>query len=622
MDLSRYAALFLTESREQLSACGQALLDWERTPGAVEPVVSLFRAMHTFKGMAAAMGYSNLTELAHRTESVLDLLRSDPASGRELIDLFFRITDALEQGVAGAIDGGDAKLDFTPLLGELDQASVAASPTGSWAIPARPEAPEVKAPVEAGVGLEIRVSIRAGAAMRGARAMLVLRKAESLGAVTGVRPQAASFEQDDFDGRLSFVLQTSRAPAAITAALESVGDVAGVEFGEIRTAQGGEASGRGRQIRIDLRRLDALMNQVGELVVAKGQLGEIAEVSGSPELKAVASRIGRVVSDLHGEVVQARMTPVWQVFDRFPRVVRDLARQLGRRVRFEVEGEETQLDRAILDDLGEPLIHLLRNAVDHGVEPPAKRKKAGKPEEGLIRVSAASDRTTVLIRVTDDGKGIDRAKALPEAIQAGLVPAGTAELTDDVLLRLLSRPGYSTAAQVTDVSGRGMGMDAVISRVRTLGGSVELQSERGRGSTFTLRLPMTLAIVRALLARVGEERYAIPLAGIAETVEFHPDRVAALEGREAYVLRDTLVPTVRLRDRLGVHGVRPVGKVPAVILEVGERRAAVVVDALLGQQEIVVESFDAPRGTLPIFSGATILGDGAPALIVDPAALV
>jgi two-component system chemotaxis sensor kinase CheA len=622
MDLSRYAALFLTESREQLSACGQALLEWERTPGAVEPVVSLFRAMHTFKGMAAAMGYSNLTELAHRTESVLDLLRSDPASGRELIDLFFRITDALEQGVAGAIEGGDARLDFTPLLGELDQASVATTPTGSWAIPAKVEAPAPKAAAEVIGGTEVRVTIRPGAAMRGARAMLVLRKAESLGTVGSVRPQPAAFEQDDFDGRLSFVLQSAQPQPAVRTALESVGDVAEVEFGEARTEQAGEGAGRGRQIRIDLRRLDALMNQVGELVVAKGQLSEIAEASGSPELKAVASRIGRVVSDLHGEVVQARMTPVWQVFDRFPRVVRDLARQLGRRVRFEVEGEETQLDRAILDDLGEPLIHLLRNAVDHGIETPAARKKAGKPEEGLIRVSAASDRTTVLIRVSDDGKGIDRTKALPEAIKSGLVPAGTSELSDDVLLRLLSRPGYSTAAQVTDVSGRGMGMDAVLSRVRTLGGSVELTTERGRGSTFTLRLPMTLAIVRALLARVGEERYAIPLAGIAETVEFHPDRVAALEGREAYVLRDVLVPTVRLRDRLGVHGVRPVGKLPAVILEVGERRAAVVVDALLGQQEIVVEPFDAPRGTLPVFSGATILGDGAPALIVDPAALV
>jgi two-component system chemotaxis sensor kinase CheA len=617
MDLSRYTALFVTESREQLSACSQALLDWERSPGSAEPVVSLFRAMHTFKGMAAAMGYANLTELAHRTESVLDRLRSDPASGGELIDLFFRVTDALEQGTAPAIDGGDAQLDFSPLLAELEQASPIVRPSGSWAIPSAPEA----APVPVGAR-EVRMSIGAGAAMRGARALLALRRVEALGQVSGVRPPTSAIEQDDFDGRVTFQIATAAAENEIEAALRGAGEIAEVGFGATAAEPTTEVAGRGRQIRIDLRRLDALMNLVGELVVAKGRLAELAEVGDSPDLKAVASRIARVAADLHGEVVQARMTPVWQVFDRFPRVVRDLARQLGRRVRFEVEGEETQLDRSILDEIGEPLIHLLRNAVDHGIERPADRAAAGKPEEGLIRVSAAQDRTTVLIRVADDGCGIDRSRVLTEAIASGLVPPGTAELTDDVLLRVLSRPGYTTAGRVTDVSGRGMGMDAVVSRVRTLGGSVLVTTAPGEGSTFTLRLPMTLAIIRALLAQVGGERYAIPLTGVAETVEFHPDRVAALEGREAYVLRDRLIPTVRLRERLGVTGPRAAGRLPAIIVEAGTRQAALVVDTLLGQQEIVVEPFDAPKGMLPVFSGATILGDGAPALIVDPAALV
>lgn len=620
MDLSRYAALFLTESREQLGACGQALLEWERQPAAVEPVVSLYRAMHTFKGMAAAMGYANLTELAHRTESVLDLLRSDPASGQPLADLFFRVVDALEQGATQAVEGGDAALDFGALLGELDEASVETAPTGSWAIPATAPAPAL----EPEAGREVQVEIRSDALMRGARALIALRKAEALGTVSAVNPPTTTFERDEFDGKFRFAI-VARAPEdAIEEAIRSAGDVHLVRFG----AAAGPAAGRGgaaersRQIRIDLRRLDAMMNQVGELVVARGRLLELAELSDSPELKAVAARIGRVTSDLHGEVTQARLTPVWQVFDRFPRVVRDLARQLGKRVRFEIEGEETQLDRALLEELGEPLIHLLRNAVDHGIEAPADRKRHGKAEEGLIRVSASSDRTTVLIRVGDDGAGIDRARVLRQAVDRGLLPADTTELTDEQLLRVLARPGFSTAAVVTDVSGRGMGMDAVMSRLRTIGGALELTTVPGRGSQFTLRLPMTLAIVRVLLARVGEERYAIPLAGVAETVEFHADRVAALEGREAYVLRETLVPTVRLREALGAGGARPAGRSPAVIVEVGERKAAVVVDALVGQQEIVVEPFDAPKGMLPVFSGATILGDGVPALIVDPAALV
>ena len=618
MDLSRYTALFLTESREQLAACGHALLEWERVPDSQDPVVGLFRAMHTFKGMAAAMGYANLTELAHRTENVLDQLRSDPVSGAKWVELFFRIVDAMEQSVEQAVEGGDAALDFSELTGELDQAALAAAPTGSWAIPrAEPEPTPVASDAR-----EVRVVIRPGAIMKGARAAIVLHKAEALGRVSGVRPPTSAFEQDDFDGRFAFHFEGESSEAVLEAALRAAGDVAEIAFGDAAPERDLGAAARGRQIRIDVRSLDAVMNLVGQLVVAKGRLAELASESGSPDLKLVSTRVARIASDLYGEVMRSRLTPVWQVFDRFPRVVRDLARKLGKRVRFEVEGEETQLDRAILDELGEPLIHLLRNAVDHGIERPADRVAFGKSEEGLVRISAASDRSTVLIRIADDGRGIDRGQMLGKAVELGLAEPGTAELTEDLLLKVLARPGFTTAENVTEVSGRGMGMDAVITRIRTLGGSVEVETEVGRGSTFTLRLPMTLAIVRALLARIGTERYAIPLAGVTETVELHTDRLAALDGREAYVLRDRLIPTVRLRERLGIDGVLPPGRQPALIVELGERRAAVVVDALLGQQEIVVEPFDAPKGTLPIFTGATILGDGAPALIVDPAALV
>ena len=621
MDLSRYAALFQTESREHLGGCGQALIEWERDLKATEPVVTLFRGMHTFKGMAAAMGFAHLTELAHRTETLLDVIRSDPGSAtRDLLDLLFRIVDALEHAVPEAVAGADAGLQFGPLLEELSAASVASAPTGSWAIPSRGEAPEVAAPA---AGRLVRIQIRPDSAMRGARAMLAIQRAEALGKVSAVRPPSSSFEQMEFDGKFSFRLESKATDAALADAIRTAGDIASVEVGEQPVAEAPEARiERRRQIRIDLRRLDALMNQVGELVVAKGRLSDLASVSDSPDLKAVAASISRVTTDMHGEIVQARMTPVWQVFDRFPRMVRDLSRQLGKRIAFEVEGEEIELDRAILEEIGDPLIHLLRNAVDHGIESATERKKRRKPSEGRIILSAMRDRTSVAIRVKDDGQGIDRQKILAKAVREGHVPAGTTTLTDDQLLRVLSRPGFTTASTVTDVSGRGVGMDAVLSKVRALGGSVELESNAGQGSIFTLRLPMTLAIVRALLARVGQERYAVPLAGVAETVEFNPVMVASLEGREAFVLRQELMPTVRLRERLGVTGPRPVGKTPTIIIQVGTRRAALVVDALVGQQEIVVEPFDAPKGMLPIFTGATILGDGVPALIVDPAALV
>lgn len=618
MDLSRYTALFLSESREQLGTCAQALLDWERSPDATEPRLSLFRAMHSFKGMAAAMGYSNLAALAHRSESVLELVRDGGVSGRELTDLFLRIVDALEHGAPLAAEGGDTGLDFAPLLRELDQVA-AAGPSAPDAVEA---AVSRAAPGGAGRSREVKVRIQPAAAMRGARAMLVLRRAETLGRVSGLRPSVALLEQDGFDGRFAFRLVSGLDDRAIAASLTEVGEVAAVEVGEGGDDRVGDGSGRSRQIRIDLRRLDNVMNLVSELVVAKGRLTDLVDPRTAPELHAVNARISRIASDLYSEVIEARLTPVWQVFDRFPRVVRDLARQLGRRVRLEIEGEDTQLDRAILDELGEPLIHLLRNAIDHGIEPANERVRLGKPEEGLIRVTASSDRTTVLIRVSDDGAGIDRKRVLDAAIRGGHLPAETTELDNDLLLRVLSRPGFSTAGKVTNVSGRGVGMDAVVSRLRSLGGSVDLESEPGVGSSFTLRLPMTLAIVRALLAGVGLEQYAIPLAGIAETVEYRADRMGTLDGGEAFRVRDELVPAVRLRERLGVTGQRPPGRPPVVIIEVGDRRAAVLVDSLLGQQEIVVEPFDAPKGTLPVFSGATILGDGVPALIVDPAALV
>jgi len=625
MDLSRYAALFLTESRDHLGACNQLLLDWERDPRATEPVVGIFRAMHTFKGMAAAMGYANLTELAHRTENLLDLLRSDPGlANRELHDLLFQIVDALESGAGEAVAGNDAKLEFSGLIGKLDHASVATQPTGSWAIPARSAEPVVGV-----TGRAVSIAIRPDAPMRGARALLALRKAESLGTVAAVRPAPAAFEQDEFDGRFSFRLESEVPDEELRRLLATAGDVASVELSAETAAPAargaepaGDATGRTRQIRVDLRRLDALMNQVGELVVAKGRLAELVASHGSPDLQALSQRISRVVAEMQTEIIQARMTPVWQVFDRFPRVVRDLSRQLGKRVAFQVEGEEIELDRSVLDEIGEPLLHLLRNAVDHGIEAPAERKRRSKPAEAIIRLIASRERNVVAIRVQDDGQGIDREQILQRALKEGLVEPGTGVLSDDQLLRILSRPGFSTATTVTDVSGRGMGMDAVFSRIRTLGGSVHLATEAGVGSTFTLRIPSTLAILRALLARVGEERYAVPMMSVAETMEFNPMAATAVQGREALLLRDEVIPTVHLRERLGAQGKRAVGRRPTIILDVGGRRAALVVDALLGQQEIVVEAFDSPRGMLPVFSGATILGDGVPVLILDPAALV
>jgi two-component system, chemotaxis family, sensor kinase CheA len=511
------------------------------------------------------------------------------------------------------------------VLGESTESSDADS---SPSLPAASTAPAASR----GSTRLIGVTIRAEAPLKGGRAMLVIRKVQTLGTVHRIQPPPAAFESDDFDGRFAFELETAAARADIEAAVRAVGDVervtfgGGIDEGQVSPAESVAGGGRSRHIRVDLRRLDTLMDLIGELVTERGRLNELAArwVGRDPEIDEVAIHISRLSADLQNEIIQARMTPVWQVFDRFPRLVRDVARQLDKQISFRVEGKEIELDREILDALGDPLMHLLRNAVDHGIEPPAERKRHKKNPEGEIVLAAVRERSSVAISISDDGRGIDRGEILAKAKKEGIVGPHVESLSDDQLLCVLARPGFSTAESVTSVSGRGVGIDVAMTRIRALGGSIEIRTERGKGTAFVLRLPVTLAIVRALIAAVGHERYALPLTYVAETVEFGTTPLTTMEGRDAIVLRDRVVPLVDLRKLLGTNGraPSPPPRRPVIVLEMGERRAGIVVDGMLSQQEIVVKGFDAPQGTLPVFSGATIMGDGVPALILDAAGLV
>jgi two-component system chemotaxis sensor kinase CheA len=377
-----------------------------------------------------------------------------------------------------------------------------------------------------------------------------------------------------------------------------------------------------RSVRIDLRRLDNLMNLIGELVITRGRLAQLAATLNDPALAETVAQTSRLVADLQDEIMTSRMVPVWQVFDRFPRLVRDAARSVGKTVELIIEGKEVELDRSMLDEVGDPIVHLLRNAVDHGIEAPEARRAAGKPEQGRLTLSAIRDRSAVAIRVTDDGRGIDRDRVLRRAIEGGLVESTRTELSDEELLRIISRAGFSTAETVTDLSGRGVGIDAVYNRVRSLGGSVDIRTAPGQGTTVTLRLPLTLAIVRSLLARIGDETYAVPMTHVSETVELYPAIVTSLKGKEVLMLREEVLPMMRLRGLVGFDGPPKRGMEQVVVVEMAERRAALVVDELIGQQEIVVKQFDGVRDGLALFGGATILGDGAPALIIDVSSLL
>jgi two-component system, chemotaxis family, sensor kinase CheA len=672
VDSAQYAELFLTESREHVSAINHSLLELERGAGGDEPVGAIFRAVHTIKGMSATMGYTAVATLSHELETLLDRVRRGARTIDEpLMQLLFQSADVLEHAIELAVGGGDS-VDVAPVVALLradgergapasDPAAApaaarkkrpsrsAAKPSRSRSASAIPAGWTVAAP--AGKGMLVRVRLADGTPLRGVRAFLAVQAARALGEVVATAPAAEAMQADEMDHDFALRLVTDRDEAEVVAALRAAGDVVEVQVGDgpsqqpvpspepaapeqaeaapttIAEAIAASAPTNGavrqqRSVRIDLRRLDNLMNLIGELVITRGRLAQLSASLGDATLTETVAQASRLVADLQEEIMTSRMVPVWQVFDRFPRLVRDAAHSLGKRVNFVIEGKDVELDRSMLDEVGDPIVHLLRNAVDHGLEMPEVRRAQGKPETGRLTLSALRDRSAVAIRVTDDGRGIDRDRVLRRAVAAGLVEPGRASLTDEELLRIISRPGFSTAEQVTDLSGRGVGIDAVYNRVRALGGTVEIRTVPGEGTTVTMRLPLTLAIVRSLLARIGDETYAMPMTHVSETVELTPSIVRAVKGREVLMLRDEVLPVMRMREMMRFEGEAPRGLEQVVVVELADRRAALVVDALIGQQEIVVKQFDGVRDGLSLFGGATILGDGAPALIIDVSSLL
>ena len=672
MDAAEYAQLFLTESREHITAVNQALLELERgasRPEAAGAVDSIFRSVHTIKGMAGAMGFTGVAELSHALETVLDRVRrKELPIGGVLMETLFHAADVLEQRVEAAVRDGDSAAPETLMASlrafgesqpESDTSTWAiptgdtatwAIPTGdtaSWQVPERdtaswavPDRDTSSWPIPGTErGRLVRVRLAPETPLRGVRAFLVIQAAGRIGEVTNIEPPVEQLQADRFTDAFSFRLASDADTASIERAVRAAGDVAQVTIesgstpapaGASRTAAGGGSGGRSsqdrtRHVRIDVRRLDTLMNLIGELVTVRGRLTRIMAELGDETLEEPVVQASRLITELRNEITASRLVPVSNVFDRFPRVVRDAARAAGKSVELVLEGKDIELDRSMLDEIAGSLVHLLRNAVDHGIEPPDARRAAGKSETGRILLQAARDRSAIVIKVSDDGGGIDRERVLQRAKRDGLVDAQKTDLTEDELLRLLARPGFSTADRVTELSGRGVGVDAVYTRVRALGGAMDIRSAPGNGTTVMIRLPVTLAIVRALLARVADETYAIPLAHVSETIELEPERVRTVKGREVLLLRDDVLPLLRLRALVGLPDYQRRGAIDleqAVVIDLGDRRAGLVIDELMAQDEIVVKPYDAARDGLPFFGGATLLGDGRPSLIVDVSSLL
>ncbi len=641
MDSFQYAELFLTESRENVAAVHQALLKLERDAGGPEaaPAIAvIFRAVHTIKGMGATMGYAIVAELAHELETLLDRVRrGDLAIDPDIVDVLFRASDALEHAVEAAVTGREGEVIDTELVAQL-RALGLPNPqrlNGGWSV-AAPEGP----------GTLVRVRLAPSTPLRGVRAFIIVQSLKKIGDVTGTVPSLNDLQAESFGAEFALRLVTSLDSAQVEGVARGAGDVADVQVGEDQPERQAppvsamdpsatppeglpldqeRTNGKARHVRIDVRRLDTLMNLVGELVIARGRLTQLAGELGDVALEETVNQSSRLITELRDEITASRMVPVAQVFDRFPRVVRDASRSVGKHIELEVDGKGIELDRSMLDEIGDSIVHLLRNSIDHGFETPEARVAAGKPPVGRLVLSAARDRSAIVIKVSDDGKGIDRARVLARAKRDGLVDANKTELTEDELLRLLARPGFSTAEKITRLSGRGVGVDAVYTRVRALGGAMDIRSVPGQGTTTILRLPLTLAIVRALLARVDDETYAIPLAHVSETIELVPEIVRTVQGREVVLARDELLPLLRLRSIVGMPPYQAPSEIAfehAAVLDVGDRRAALAIDEITGQEEIVVKQYDAVRDGPRVFAGATLLSDGTPSLIVDVSSLL
>ena len=645
MDTSQYLPMFLAECREHLQELNLAVVRIEEQPEDGATVDEIFRIAHSLKGMSATMGFAGMAALTHQMEDVFELLRQRTGGlTRETVDVLLECLDALE-GAADAIEAdGTEQLEPAALIERLkglvrDRTTDQQVARHGGAAPA----PVPTAVVEAvGTGhamLHARVTLADDTLMPAVRAYMVIAAAADMGTVVASAPQVDQVEA--FDGRRVDVwVAAGVEAAALSAALTAVPDVAVAEVAEVAEAGdvggaepvapvpvpvvAGERSEGGRvaaTVRVDAERLDQLMHLMGELVVQRTQVEVLAALAEVPGLSQAMQDLTRCSHALQSIVMQVRMIPVEAVFLRFPRLVRDLSTKLGKHVELELVGQDTELDRTVVDALGDPLVHLVRNALDHGLEPPAEREAAGKPPAGTVRISARHAGGNVVITVADDGRGVDRHAVAANAVRAGLIAPEQADAIDMArAIELLFTPGFSTRDHADDISGRGIGMDAVRVKVRELGGEVVLTSEPGAGSTAQIRLPLTLAIMSALLVRAGGRVFGIALDRIDRTVRLvdHPVRSAA--GQRMLVVGDAVLPLYDAAAALGHQ--RADDCEFAVIVQSQERSIALAVSTLIGQRELVTRPLPADLADLAPVSGAAVLSDGEIALLVDCDALM
>jgi len=616
MEPHRLLPLFLAEGRELLDRVDRELLALEQAPGTCAAVDAAFRALHSLKGMSATVGLDEVAAVLHAGESLLAAARDGGILAPDALEALL----ALVESTRAALDAAELGQGSPPALRRTGARLAQLLAARAVEAPARqtptPAAQRVRDATTVGVAQwRVEVQLDAAAPIPQARVTVVTRRLASLATVLRVTPDAEMLADDHWDRRFVVWLGEGSTMATIDAAARGAGDVADVHVVREVAAPTSLLPIDARTVRIPVQRLDDLLDLVGELVLARDRLLRSVPVTGDATAAQALDETSRIVMQLRDAIVTSRLVPLAHVMDRFPRHVRDVAQSLGKEVELVLEGRELEVDRSLLDDLADPLLHLLRNAVDHGIEAPPVRAAAGKPARGRLVVRAVRDGGMVAVTVADDGAGVDRARVVAAAEAQGVIDADVRVRDEAGLLALLARPGLSTAGTVSELSGRGVGVDVVLSRVQALGGRIDLATASGAGTAITLRLPLSVAMLRALLVRVAGETYAIPLAQVHTTCRA-ADASTATVGDGWVEVGGERLRCVSLRTHLGLPRSDDVcGHL--VVIQCTTGRLALHVDACTAQQEIVVKPLQRVRGASALFSGGTILADGTPSLILD-----
>ncbi|EOV9146453.1 chemotaxis protein CheA, partial [Campylobacter coli] len=612
-DMQEILEDFLVEAFELVEQIDHDLVELETNPEDLELLNRIFRVAHTVKGSSSFLNFDVLTKLTHHMEDVLNKARHGELKiTPDIMDVVLESIDRMKTLLNSIRDNGNDTaigMDIEPICARLTAISEGESPNGvenetPVEAPQKEEpapTPEPEVDVNQLSDSEVEAEIER---------LLKARKAED-------QARRAQKKQNT-------AASTTSKPAASTPKAENMEKKV--------PASGGGGGGMDQTIRVEVKRLDHLMNLIGELVLGKNRLLKIYDdveerYEGEKfleELNQVVSQLSIITTDVQLAVMKTRMQPIAKVFNKFPRVVRDLSRELGKQIELEITGEETELDKSIVEEIGDPIMHMIRNSCDHGVEDPATRAANGKPEKGIVQLKAYNEGNHIVVEITDDGKGLDANSLKAKAIEKNLITEREADqMTDKEAFALIFKPGFSTAAKVTNVSGRGVGMDVVKTNIEKLNGVIEIDSELGKGSSFKLKIPLTLAIIQSLLVGTQEEFYAIPLASVLETVRVPIDDIYTIEGKNVLRLRDEVLSLVRLSDVFGVKQVLESGdQTYVVVIGVAESKLGIIVDTLVGQEEIVIKSMGDYLQNIQGIAGATIRGDGRVTLIIDVGAMM